>query len=183
MLPNNISSAGESASEIPDGFSLAGPNGGGGEEEGVQGGKAHPPTNKCLNEYKRAPGGDLRPLYARLAKRWPLLLYSGDADSCVPHVGTDEWVHELGFPVAEPWRPWLSLANGSGPIGTNGTSHIYEPDGRSAEAQRVGYVTSFGGAAVRLLFATVNGAGHEVPMYKPVASYAMLSRFIAGRAL
>lgn len=30
MLPNNISSAGVSASEIPDGFSLAGPNGGGG---------------------------------------------------------------------------------------------------------------------------------------------------------
>ena len=45
------------------------------------------------------------------------------------------------------------------------------------------YRISFGGAAVRLLFATVNGAGHEVPMYKPVASYAMLSRFIAGRAL
>ena len=29
-LPNNISSAGVSASEIPDGFSLAGPNSGGG---------------------------------------------------------------------------------------------------------------------------------------------------------
>jgi hypothetical protein len=30
MLPNNISSAGVSASEIPDGFSLAGPNASGG---------------------------------------------------------------------------------------------------------------------------------------------------------
>lgn len=30
MLPNNISSSGVSASEIPDGFSLAGPNSGGG---------------------------------------------------------------------------------------------------------------------------------------------------------
>eukprot|EP01052_Picozoa_sp_SAG31_P033593 SAG31_NODE_3819_length_3852_cov_8.593658_1_plen_559_part_00 len=142
-----------------------------------------PPANKCLNEYKRAPAGDLRPLYAELARRWPVLLYSGDADSCVPHVGTEEWVHELGFPVAEQWRPWLSLANGSGPVGSNGTSHIYQPDGHTAEAQRVGYVTTFGGDAVRLWFATVNGAGHEVPMYKPEAALALISRFLEGRSL
>lgn len=33
MLPNNISSAGVSASEIPDGFSLAGGGGGGGPSD------------------------------------------------------------------------------------------------------------------------------------------------------
>ena len=136
---------------------------------------------KCLDSYTRAPAGDLRPLYASLARKFPLLLYSGDADACVPFVGTEEWVSELGFPVAEPWRPWLATANGSGPVGRNGTDHIFLPHG--PEAQRVGYVTTFGGAAKRLTFATVNGAGHEVPMFKPVAAAAMLDRFLAGRAL
>jgi hypothetical protein len=79
-----------------------------------------PPANKCLKEYNRTPAGDLRPLYATLAKRYDVLLYSGDADSCVPFVGTEEWVHGLGFPVKEHWRPWLSLANTTGPIGKNG---------------------------------------------------------------
>jgi|MEHZ01.2.fsa_nt_MEHZ010547880.1_1 poly(3-hydroxybutyrate) depolymerase len=65
-----------------------------------------------------------------------------------------------------------------------GTDHIFNADAlHPVEAQRVGYVTEFGGDAKRLAFATVNGAGHEVPMYKPVAALAMLTRFLEGRSL
>ena len=78
----------------------------------------------------------------------------------------------------------MLAANSSGPVGTNGTDHTYNPDASlPVEAQRVGYVTKFGGAAKRLAFATVSGAGHEVPMYKPVAALAMLTRFLEGRDL
>merc|ERR1711870_177285 len=58
--------------------------------------------------YTRAPAGDLRPLYAKLAQRYRLLIFSGDADGCVPHTGTEEWTYSLGFDVSEPWRPWSS---------------------------------------------------------------------------
>jgi len=47
MLPNNISSAGVSASEIPDGFSLAGPNSGGG------GGGGGGPSDSAAEQAKQ----------------------------------------------------------------------------------------------------------------------------------
>ena len=75
---------------------------------------------------------------------------------CVPHTGTEAWTSSLGLPVEEEWRAWR----------TGG--------------QVAGYTRSFVGG---LTYATVKGAGHTVPTYKPAQSLAMLSRFLAQKKL
>ena len=37
-----------------------------------------------------------------------VLIYSGDVDGCIPHVGTRRWVASLGLPVERPRRAWHS---------------------------------------------------------------------------
>ena len=39
--------------------------------------------------YRRT-AGDLLPLYARLIKKYRILIYSGDVDGCIPYWGTEE---------------------------------------------------------------------------------------------
>jgi len=41
----------------------------------------------------------------------------------------------------------------------------------------------YGGDAKDFRFATIMGAGHEVPTFKPISAYAMLTRFQAGEPL
>ena len=80
--------------------------------------------------YSRVPADDLRPLYNTLAQKYRLVIYSGDADQCVPYYGSEEWTYALGFNVTEPWRAWDAgtLVNAS-------------------DRLVAGYVTKFGGAA------------------------------------
>ena len=52
-------------------------------------------------KYGPRTAGDLRPLYKQLAAKIQILIYSGDTDACVPTFGTEEWVHNLGFPKIE----------------------------------------------------------------------------------
>jgi hypothetical protein len=40
-------------------------------------------------QYK-SNAGDLLPLYARLIKKYRMLIYSGDVDACIPYWGTEE---------------------------------------------------------------------------------------------
>ena len=35
------------------------------------------------------------------------LIYSGDADSVVPHTGTERWIGSLQLPVVSPWQAWF----------------------------------------------------------------------------
>lgn len=75
---------------------------------------------------------------------------------CVPHTGTEAWTRALGLPVDEEWRAW-----------------------RTGE-QVSGYTRSFKGG---LTYATVKGAGHTVPTYKPAQALNMFSRFLDGKRL
>ena len=40
---------------------------------------------------RTGPGSDMRPLYGTLAKKYRLLIFSGDSDGCVPFTGSAEW--------------------------------------------------------------------------------------------
>jgi serine carboxypeptidase-like clade 1 len=104
---------------------------------------------------------DLRPLYAELAKKYRVVIYSGDVDACVPFVGTEEWTSALAFPVVEEWRPWLA-----------GTA-------QNASARiAAGYVTTYAAAPNHnFSFITIKGAGHMVPQFKPVSALQFIERF------
>lgn len=104
---------------------------------------------------------DLRPLYADLAQKYRVVIYSGDVDGCVPFVGTEEWTAGLGFPVVESWRPWLA-----------GT-----PQNASASVS-AGYVTTYAAKpGHNFTFLTIKGAGHMVPQFQPVRGLQFIDRF------
>jgi carboxypeptidase C (cathepsin A) len=109
--------------------------------------------------------GDLRPLYKELVQKYRMLIYSGDTDACVPYWGTEEWTRELGFDVKKDWHSWYS------PIESGGTP------------QRAGYVVDYDTGKTNFKFATVTGAGHMVPTYKPAFALSMISRFLKNEEL
>ncbi|KAK3149458.1 hypothetical protein QOZ80_3AG0217630 [Eleusine coracana subsp. coracana] len=77
------------------------------------------------------------------------LVYSGDHDLMVPFLGTQAWIRSLNFPIEDEWRAW----------------HL---DGQAA-----GFTITY---ANNLTFATVKGAGHTAPEYRPKESFAMAQR-------
>eukprot|EP01018_Ginkgo_biloba_P025460 Gb_33476 [translate_table: standard] len=90
------------------------------------------------------------------SKGYRALIYSGDHDMCVPFTGTEAWTKSLGYSVIDEWRPWIV-------------------DGQVAGYTR-GYDHNF-------TFATIKGAGHTVPEYKPREALAFYTRWLAGEPL
>ena len=46
---------------------------------------------------------------------------------------------------------------------------------------RAGYATTYGGSnVVDFQYITINGAGHMVPQYQPVAALQMIQQWVAG---
>ena len=108
--------------------------------------------------------GDLRPLYAELVAKHRVLIYSGSVDACVPTWGSERWTRDLGLDVERAWHPWKSASASVG---------------ASAHA--------IAGYAIRyehnFTFATVKGAGHEVPRFKPAFALTLFRKFINGEPL
>ncbi|KAJ1288440.1 hypothetical protein BS78_02G089000 [Paspalum vaginatum] len=90
------------------------------------------------------------------SRGYPALVYSGDHDLLVPHLGTQAWVRSLNFSVVDDWRAW----------------HL---DGQSA-----GFTISYSN---NMTYATVKGGGHTAPEYEPERCFALFSRWILNRAL
>jgi carboxypeptidase C (cathepsin A) len=99
------------------------------------------------------------PIYKYLIdKRFGLniLVYSGDDDEVCATIGTQSWIWDMGYHVeGRRWQQWLTT------------------DGQTA-----GYLTKF--RNTKLAFATVHGAGHEVPAYKPQAALELFAHYIKG---
>ena len=88
-----------------------------------------------------------------------VLVFSGDNDAICGVHGTQLWIGRLGLNLTEFWRPW----------------HFVDP---LYGEQLGGYYSRWDG----LHFATVRGAGHEVPAYRPAAAYRLLETFLALRS-
>ncbi|XP_078150871.1 serine carboxypeptidase-like 2 isoform X2 [Carex rostrata] len=89
-------------------------------------------------------------------KGYPALIYSGDHDFYIPHVGTQDWIRSLNFSIVDDWRPWY--------VG----------------GQVAGFTRMYSN---NLTFATVKGGGHTAPEYKPKECLEMLRRWLSGVSL
>lgn len=105
----------------------------------------------------------VRDIYQSLAGKLRIVVYSGDADSCVPWPGTEACVDSLGFEPATTWRRWNT---------TDATG----------ATQVAGYTRDYATAG-GLTYATVKGAGHMVPTYQPRAALDIFTRIVNGLPL
>ncbi|KAF7849678.1 hypothetical protein BT93_L0406 [Corymbia citriodora subsp. variegata] len=97
---------------------------------------------------------DVVDVHKQLIKRgFRALIYSGDHDKVIPYVGTQLWIDSLNLTISEDWHAWF----------VNG--------------QVAGYATLYSSFPSLLTYATVKGAGHTAPEYKPEQCFAMISRW------
>ncbi|KAL6534797.1 Serine carboxypeptidase 24 [Orobanche gracilis] len=78
---------------------------------------------------------------------------SGDTDSVVPVTATRFSLSHLNLKVKTPWYPWYS----DGQVG--GRTEVYEG----------------------LTFATIRGAGHEVPLFEAKRAFDLFRTFLSGK--
>ncbi|KAL6876355.1 hypothetical protein ACP4OV_012927 [Aristida adscensionis] len=91
------------------------------------------------------------PYHANLTKAgYRALVYSGDHDLDMTFVGTQAWIRTLNYPIVSDWRPWHS------------------------NRQIAGFTRTY---AYNLTFATVKGAGHTAPEYRPKECLDMIDRW------
>ena len=95
-----------------------------------------------------------------------ILVYSGDDDAICAMTGTHEWIWELGYEPkrGQLWNTWMTEVEDYG-------------------KQISGYYTHFEakeGGKHGISFATVHGAGHEVPTYKPKQALELLGKYLSG---
>ncbi|CAD6209953.1 unnamed protein product [Miscanthus lutarioriparius] len=85
-------------------------------------------------------------------------VFSGDLDAMVPVIATKQSMEKLGLGVLADWRPWSI---------------------DSKDPEVAGYVIEYKG----VVFATVRGSGHMVPIDRPDRGLALFSSFIKGEPL
>ncbi|KAL8060749.1 hypothetical protein ABFX02_02G045600 [Erythranthe guttata] len=88
-------------------------------------------------------------------KGFQALAYSGDHDMSIPYMSTLKWIRELNLTVDDDWRPW------------------------TANGQVAGYTEKYKNNQAYITFATVKGAGHTAPEYKPKECFAMFERWLS----
>lgn len=97
----------------------------------------------------------MEPIYQELLNSTAALrivVFSGDDDSVCATLGSQYWIYNLGLKERTSWTTW------------------------TVDGQVAGYVTKFEG----MTFVTIHGAGHEVPMFKPVRGFEFWRKFLAG---
>lgn len=109
--------------------------------------------------YKQSDGmTSMAPIYQYLIDggyNLNILVFSGDDDSVCGTVGTQDWIWDLGYEVADRmWQPY------------------------TFNQQTAGFVTKW--TDTKLAFLTVHGAGHEVPAYKPEVALDMWVKYLNG---
>ncbi|GAB2279919.1 Serine carboxypeptidase-like 25 [Dionaea muscipula] len=112
--------------------------------------------SEVLNRNWNDSEVSILPIYRELiAAGLRIWVFSGDVDSVVPVTATRYSLAQLKLQTKIPWYPWYV----KGQVG--GWTEVYQG----------------------LTFATVRGAGHEVPLFKPRAALQLFRSFLSGEPL
>ncbi|XP_042501941.1 serine carboxypeptidase-like 35 [Macadamia integrifolia] len=117
------------------------------------------PYTTCSNvisKWNDSPNTVLPIIKKLLGAGLRIWIYSGDTDGRVPATSTRKSLNELGLPVEEAWRAWFH------------------------RRQVAGWVVTYEGG---LTFATVRGAGHQVPVLRPDQALFLFSHFLSSKTL
>ncbi|KAF8566967.1 hypothetical protein P879_08439 [Paragonimus westermani] len=96
-----------------------------------------------------------------LSMEVPIVMYAGDFDSVVNHLGVLWFVERLHLNITHDLRGWKYTDN----------------DGK---IQLGGFYQTFNSKDTLLRYATVRAAGHFVPTDQPAAVFHLLTRFVNG---
>ncbi|KAJ9685573.1 hypothetical protein PVL29_017565 [Vitis rotundifolia] len=83
-------------------------------------------------------------------------VFSGDTDGRVPVTSTMASIDTMKLSVKTPWHPWFVAKE------VGGYTEVYKGD---------------------LTFATVRGAGHQVPSFRPKRALSLIAHFLSGTPL
>lgn len=90
-----------------------------------------------------------------------VLVYNGDVDPGCNYLWAEASVEQFGLDVVQEWHPWTY-------------------DDKLVGQQLGGYATNY---ASNVTMATIHGAGHMSPQWRPEAAFAMFSRFLESARL
>ncbi|WCJ25587.1 serine carboxypeptidase-like 25 [Euphorbia peplus] len=112
--------------------------------------------SEVLNRNWNDTETSILPIYREMiAGGLRIWVFSGDVDSVVPVTATRYSLAKLKLATKVAWYPWYVKKQ------VGGWTEVYEG----------------------LTFATVRGAGHEVPLFKPRAALLMFKSFLKGQPL
>ncbi|XP_065855294.1 serine carboxypeptidase-like 25 [Euphorbia lathyris] len=112
--------------------------------------------SEVLNRNWNDTEASILPIYRQMiAGGLRIWVFSGDVDSVVPVTATRYSLAKLKLTTKVAWYPWYVKKQ------VGGWTEVYEG----------------------LTFATVRGAGHEVPLFKPRAALTMFKSFLKGEPL
>ncbi len=122
--------------------------------------------SQALNDAYSCPDTlvSVAPLYRGLLERgFRVLVYSGDVDGVVPTLASTRWIDGMGGSktLRESWRRW---EDADGQIG--GWTMRWDVDPQDGEQHG------------ELVFATVRGAGHQVPTFQARRAFTWFARFL-----
>ena len=146
------------------------------------------PCSQSLNDAYSCPDTlvNVAPLYRALVPERRVLVYSGDVDGIVPTLASRRWIASIegGLTQTHAWQPWLAS---DGQIGGWKLRWVPEEEGtegregrerRERRERRLGGEGGEGGVGGELVFATVRGAGHQVPAYQPMRAFELFETFL-----
>ncbi|KAJ4908664.1 Serine carboxypeptidase-like 35 [Raphanus sativus] len=114
------------------------------------------PCSGVIKRWNDAPPTVIPIIQKLLAGGLRIWIYSGDTDGRVPVTSTRYSIKKMGPKVESPWRSWFH------------------------KSQVAGWVETYAGG---LTFATVRGAGHQVPVFAPAQSLSLFSHFLSSTPL
>jgi len=86
---------------------------------------------------------------------YKMMKFSGDVDGAVPTAGTRHWIKDTNWEITEASREWKAEGGFAGLIEVRDDFY----------------------------FATVHGAGHMVPQFRPAAGYHLMNSFVQGKKI